>query len=139
MAKHLDNSADEFLTGKKKTQIKPGEQKSPGRPKGSKNRKTVIEAAIQAELVDRLGKDAAEIYEKAAQMAKEGDRTMIKLFLNRLLPELKASGEGTDEGKNIGGVNVYVNAVAPTQESPSEGITINYTQNEEEEETNAEG
>lgn len=138
MAKHLDDSADQFLTGKKKTQIKPGEQRSPGRPKGSKNRKTVIEAAIQADLVDRLGKDAAEIYEKAAELAKDGDRTMIKLFLNRLLPELKASGEGMDEGRGAGGVNIIINSQS-TQEDADKGVTINYTPNEEEEEENAEG
>jgi len=88
--------------GSRETQVQPGEKKKgAGRPKGSKNKKSLIEAAVQTSLVNELESDAMEIYRKAAEMAKDGDKTMIKLFLQRLLPELKAQGEG-DEAKGTG-------------------------------------
>jgi len=135
---------DNFISGKKDpgTALKKGDPskppKSPGRPKGTKNRKTVIEAAIQADLVNRLGRDAAEIYEKAAQMAKDGDRTMIKLFLNRLLPELKATGDAEEGKAGFGGVNIYIGSTDGREEK--EVVTINQsTDDEEEVDDDAEG
>jgi len=111
----------------KDTQIQPGEKKSPGRPKGSKNRKSLIEAAVQTSLVNELEQDAMEIYRKAAEMAKDGDKTMIKLFLQRLLPELKAEGE-TDSKNQTGGIQIVVNQSGGNNEKEvpsSDAITIN--------------
>jgi hypothetical protein len=111
--------------GSKETQIQKGEKKSPGRPKGAKGKKTIIEAAVQTALVNELEHDAMEIYQKAAQMAKEGDKTMIKLFLGRLLPELKAAGE-EDFGKSSGGIQIIVNQGHQAEaKDVSEAITVN--------------
>lgn len=109
--------------GSKATQIQKGERRSPGRPKGAKSKKTIIEAAVQTALVNELEQDAMEIYRKAADMAKEGDKTMIKLFLGRLLPELKAAGED-DTAKAMGGIQIIVNQ-ASEQKDVSDAITIN--------------
>lgn len=114
----------------KATQIKPGEKRSPGRPKGAKSKKTIIEAAVQTALVNELEQDAMEIYRKAADMAKEGDKTMIKLFLGRLLPELKAAGED-DTAKTMGGIQIIVNQ-ASEQKDVSDAITINQVEPEKE-------
>jgi len=108
----------------KPTQIQPGEKKSAGRPKGSKNKKTLIEAAVQTALIDELEQDAMEIYQKAAEMAKDGDKTMIKLFLQRLLPELKAEG-GSDGNKSVGGIQIVVNQTDSSPKDVSEAVTIN--------------
>src|SRR6056297_3059835 len=108
----------------KPTQIQPGEKKSAGRPKGSKNKKTLIEAAVQTALVNELEQDAMEIYHKAAEMAKDGDKTMIKLFLQRLLPELKAEG-GADGNKSVGGIQIVVNQTDNSPKDVSEAVTIN--------------
>ncbi len=120
--------------GSQATQVQPGEKKKgAGRPKGSKNKKSLIEAAVQTSLVNELESDAMEIYRKAAEMAKDGDKTMIKLFLQRLLPELKAQGEG-DEAKGTGGIQIVVNQNSPSQDSPkdvSEAVTINQIQSQE--------
>lgn len=111
--------------GSRRTQVKPGEVRNPkGRPKGSKNKKSIIEAAVQTALVDKLEQDAVEIYNKAADMAKQGDRTMIKLFLSRLLPELKAAGEDTSL-RGVGGIQIVVNQAAPSEPKEVSGITIN--------------
>lgn len=112
----------------KPTQIQPGERKSAGRPKGSKNKKTLIEAAVQTALVNELEQDAMEIYHKAASMAKEGDKTMIKLFLQRLLPELKAEG-GTETSNGVGGIQIVVNQTGP--KDVSDAVTINQINSEQ--------
>jgi hypothetical protein len=117
--------------GSKETQLTAdSEKKSPGRPKGSKNKKSVIEAAIQTSLVNELEQDAMEIYRKAAEMAKEGDKTMMKLFLQRLLPELKAQGEG-DDNKGSGGIQIVVNQGNPAQ-NIEDAITVNRVDSQEE-------
>src|SRR6056297_2197662 len=119
--------------GSKETQIKPGEKRSKaGRPKGSKNKKTLIEAAVQTALVNELEADAMEIYHKAAEMAKEGDKTMIKLFLQHLLPELKAEG-GTESNKSIGGIQIVVNQTESAPKDISSAVTINQVDPEQEE------
>jgi len=114
--------------GSKETQIQPGEKKGPGRPKGAKNRKSLIEAAVQTSLVNELEQDAMEIYRKAAEMAKDGDKTMIKLFLQRLLPELKAEGE-TDSKNQTGGIQIVVNQTGNNNSSEpkdvADAITVN--------------
>jgi hypothetical protein len=111
--------------GSKDTQIQKGEKRSPGRPKGAKGKKTIIEAAVQTALVNELEHDAMEIYQKAAQMAKEGDKTMIKLFLGRLLPELKATGED-ESGKGTGGIQIIVNQGHQAEaKDVSDAITVN--------------
>lgn len=118
--------------GKEATQIKKGERRSPGRPKGSKNRKSIIEAAIQTKLVNELEQDAVEIYQKAAQMAKEGDKTMLKLFLNRILPELKAHGSD-DNFKGTSGIQIIVNQGygGQSEEKDVSGVTINQLETDE--------
>ena len=117
----------------KATQVKKGEKKpGAGRPKGSKNKKTLIEAAVQTALVNELEADAMEIYHKAAEMAKEGDKTMIKLFLQRLLPELKAEG-GTESNKSIGGIQIVVNQTESAPKDISSAVTINQVDPEQEE------
>lgn len=129
MSNKIDEVFQQVSTPEKKdTKLQPG-QGGPGRKKGGKNRKTIIEAAIQAELVDRLGEDAAEIYETAARMAKEGDKTMIKLFMSRLLPELKAHGDDDEKGKGIGELTININ---PTNGTNNEAITINQTKEDTE-------
>jgi len=114
--------------GSKETQIQPGEKKGPGRPKGAKNRKSLIEAAVQTSLVNELEQDAMEIYRKAAEMAKDGDKTIIKLFLQRLLPELKAEGE-TDSKNQTGGIQIVVNQTGNNNSSEpkdvADAITVN--------------
>jgi hypothetical protein len=125
--------------GSKETQIKPGEKRSKaGRPKGSKNKKTLIEAAVQTALVNELEADAMEIYHKAAEMAKDGDKTMIKLFLQRLLPELKAEG-GADSKNQVGGIQIVVNQTDNSPKDVSEAVTINQIENTEQEEDDSDG
>ena len=78
-----------------------------GRPKGSVNKYT----ALSRELMSTKG---PEIVEKVIEMALEGDRTCLKMCMDRILPTTKAvelrSGD-SDKGNitiNVGGLEAKV-------------------------------
>ena len=73
-----------------------------GRPKGSVNKYT----ALSRELMSTKG---PEIVEKVIEMALEGDRTCLKMCIDRILPTHKAVELRTTEDKgnviiNVGGL-----------------------------------
>lgn len=95
-----------------------------GRPKGSVNKYT----ALSRELMSTKG---PEIVEKVIEMALEGDRTCLKMCMDRILPthkavELKA---GNDKGNviiNVGGLQAKV--IEAEEQKPleyDEGVIIN--------------
>ena len=61
-----------------------------GRPKGAKNRVTLMKVALELDLRTRLKHDAQEILDKAISMAKSGDQAMIKLLIDKMIPTSKA-------------------------------------------------
>lgn len=61
-----------------------------GRPKGSKNKITLMKIALEGDLRTRLAKDAHEILAKAIEMAKLGDPAMIKLLVDKMIPTSKS-------------------------------------------------
>jgi|TARA_R100001480_G_scaffold152259_1_gene154144 hypothetical protein len=73
-----------------------------GRPKGSVNKFT----ALSRELMSTKG---PEIVKKVIDMALEGDRTCLKMCMDRILPTTKAVELRSQEGKgnviiNVGGL-----------------------------------
>ncbi|MCH9712569.1 MAG: hypothetical protein K0U20_08115 [Proteobacteria bacterium] len=77
-----------------------------GRPKGSVNKYT----ALSRELMSTKG---PEIVEKVIEMALEGDRTCLKMCMDRILPTTKAVELRSSEDKgnvviNIGGLEAKV-------------------------------
>jgi hypothetical protein len=80
-----------------------------GRPKGSKNKTTMIKQALEGQLVDQLAVDAGDILAKAINLAKQGDGAMIKLVLDKLLPNAR-DGSGIDLTKT-GGVNIIIKSM----------------------------
>lgn len=108
---------------KKVTQFQPGQSGNPsGRPKGSKNRATIVKQALEAQAIDQISQDASEILARAIEMAKDGDRAMIKLIVERILP-LRKAGED-EKGSGVGSVNITVHQANPRQEDGNT-ITIN--------------
>ena len=87
-----------------------------GRPKGSVNKYT----ALSRELMSTKG---PEIVEKVIEMALEGDRTCLKMCMDRILPTTKAVELRSSEGKgniviNVGGLEAKVieaEATAPLE------------------------
>lgn len=76
-----------------------------GRPKGSKNKITLMKLALEGDLRVQLGKSAREILEIAIKKALEGDAQMIKLLVDKMIPTSKASEDEPTKEKiqiNIG-------------------------------------
>ena len=77
-----------------------------GRPKGSVNKYT----ALSRELMSTKG---PEIVEKVIEMALEGDRTCLKMCMDRILPttkavELRSSEKSGNITINVGGLEAKV-------------------------------
>lgn len=71
------------------TKFKPGQSGNPaGRPKGSRNKSTLLTAQLQDALPDLL--------DKTRELAMAGDTTALKLLLDRLAPIPKAPYQGPD-------------------------------------------
>jgi hypothetical protein len=94
-----------------------------GRPKGSVNKYT----ALSRELMSTKG---PEIVEKVIEMALEGDRTCLKMCMDRILPTHKAVElrAGNDKGNviiNVGGLQAKV--IEAEEQKPleyDEGVII---------------
>jgi hypothetical protein len=112
--------------------LKKGVSLNPnGRPKGSVNKYT----ALSRELMSTKG---PEIVEKVIEMALEGDRTCLKMCMDRILPTTKAVElRSSDEGKgsvviNIGGLEAkVVEAEAIEPLVYEEGVIIDESKLEE--------
>jgi hypothetical protein len=75
-----------MFPAKASSQFKPGQSGNPlGRPKGSKNRRTV--------LLEQLQDAGQEITQLVIDKAREGDLSAAALVLQRLVPPLKPSAQ----------------------------------------------
>jgi hypothetical protein len=98
---------DKRRLNKGNPKMKKGHAMNPnGRPKGSLNKYT----ALSRELMSTKG---PEIVEKVIEMALEGDRTCLKMCMDRILPTTKAVELRSSEGKgniviNVGGLEAKV-------------------------------
>jgi hypothetical protein len=94
---------------------------NPGRPPGSKNRTTLLAAAL-------LEGQAKELVRKGVELAKAGDRVMLKFFLERILPrerliqlDLPEMNFADDAVEALGHI---MRAVSEGRISPSEGAAL---------------
>jgi hypothetical protein len=92
-----------------------------GRKPGSKNRTTVVAAAL-------LDGEAEALLRKAVEVAKAGDVGMLKFFLGRILPrerliklDLPRIEFADDE---VAALGFIIGAVAEGRISPSEGAAL---------------
>ncbi len=92
-----------------------------GRPRGSKNRKTVVAQAL-------LAGEETELVRKAIELAKAGDVQMLKFLLDRLLPKdrlVKVDFPQLDfADEAIDAMAAVSRAVAEGHITPSEGAAI---------------
>jgi hypothetical protein len=101
--------------------FQPG-QPSNGRPKGSKNKITLLKQVIEAELRERAAGKIVKVLDKAFQMAIEGDRLMIKLLLELHMSK-GAHQDDNSSGKSQVAV-VVQNLTAPAVEPSVEVIDV---------------
>jgi hypothetical protein len=93
-----------------------------GRPKGSKNKITLMKLALEGELRAQMKPHMAEILAAAIQKAKDGDPAMIKLLLDKTLPTTKAAD---DEAPSKERVQVVIQALPERTKPVIEGRIIN--------------
>ncbi len=94
---------------------------NPGRKPGSKNRATVVTAAL-------LEGEADALVRKAVELAKAGDVTMLKFLLGRILPRERPikldvpAMEFADDA--VAALGFILRAVAEGRITPSEGAAV---------------
>lgn len=91
-----------------------------GRPKGSKNKITLMKLALEGELRAQLSPHMADILTQAIQKAKQGDPAMIKLLLDKTVPTTKAAD---DEAPAKERVQVFIGQL-PEREVPKGSVTL---------------
>jgi hypothetical protein len=103
------------------TRGRPFANGNPGRKPGSKNRTTLIAAAL-------LDGEAEELVRKAVELAKAGDVPMLKFLLGRILPRERAiklnlplMDFADDAVEALGSI---MHAVSEGVLSPSEGAAL---------------
>ena len=89
--------------------FKKGSSGNPvGRPKGSKNKITLLKQSLELQLRDQAADYMPDILSKAIELGMEGDKTMLKLLL-----ELHMSKGVNDDTKASEKVAIQINAMAP--------------------------
>jgi hypothetical protein len=109
------------LTQVQATRGRPFQNGNPGRKPGSKNRTTLVAAAL-------LESEAEELVRKAVELAKAGDVVMLKFLVGRILPrerliklDLPRMELADDVVVALGSV---MRAVSDGRISPSEGAAL---------------
>ena len=72
-----------------------------GRPKGSKNRITMMKLALEGELRAQMKDHMAEILAVAITKAKQGDPAMVKLLIDKTIPTSKAADDETPAKEKV--------------------------------------
>lgn len=103
------------------TKFVKGQSGNPnGRPKGSKNKITLMKLALEGELRAQLKPHMADILTQAITKAMQGDPQMIKLLLDKTLPTTKA---GEDEAPAKEKVQIFIDRL-PDRENKRNPATI---------------
>lgn len=98
---------DKSISRTKEGYFPKGKSGNPeGRPKGSKNKTTLLKQYVENQLTEQLSVDASELLGTAIALAKAGDTTMLKVLLDRLLPARKAEDGKSSKGKQQVVVNI---------------------------------
>jgi hypothetical protein len=100
---------------------RPFEKGNPGRRVGSKNRRSLVSAALLAD-------EEQELVGKAVELAKSGDIQMLKFLLTRILPRDRAikvelpKMEYADDA--VVALGAIAQAISEGKISPSEGAAL---------------
>ena len=86
--------------------VKKVQGSNPGRPKGSKNRTTLIKQAMEEALTRNAAENFTAILDQAIDMAKEGDKDMIKFVLGDVLKEARRADPEEADTKKIGKIEI---------------------------------
>lgn len=72
-----------------------------GRPKGSRNKVTVLREAVMAKAEDMVLKDWEDIVTATLKLAKQGDSACLKILWDRMVPAKRAEQGGGHGSKDF--------------------------------------
>ena len=111
---------------------KKGESGNPsGRPKGSKNRLTLLREAVLADAEEIVLENWEKIVRVTVQLAEAGDTTALKILWDRMIPSRKAVDNDNADRKDFGikiivqGMDVRPTAVAGDSRLTIDGEIVN--------------
>lgn len=81
-----------------------------GRPKGSKNRITLLRQSLELRLREAAAPEILDVMTKAIELAKSGDRAMIKLLL-----ELHMSKQSAEQDQGVERVEINITSSGGAQ------------------------
>ena len=98
----------------------PGESGNPdGRPKGARNRITLLKESLELQLREQAAPDLPGVLQKAVELALDGDRAMIKLLLEMHM------AKGHNEKENaVDKVEINISSDRPQTVSPVKTINV---------------
>ena len=89
-----------------------------GRPKGAKNKITLLKQSLELELRNSAAPRMQKVLDKALEMAEEGDRSMIKLLL-----ELHMSKGHSEESAGVDKLQINIGSVGgPSRNTDDKAI-----------------
>jgi len=81
---------------------------STGRPKGAKNKTTLVKEAIKGHWDELMVDKARDVFNKAVEMALEGDTQCIKMIMDRAVPVSKAVDINASDIGKTGGITIVI-------------------------------
>ena len=69
-----------------------------GRPRGARNRASIVREAIEESLQRDLAQNAAQLVDVATGMALDGDKQMLKLLLGEMLKPARTADPSVGKG-----------------------------------------
>ena len=88
---------------------------SAGRPKGAKNKSTLLRLALTEDFDKQLEKDFKAIIRVVAEQAKDGCRQSQKLLIDRVIPSVHAESDKGKDNKFSGVVHVHIGSLEDSQ------------------------
>ena len=106
------------------TQFQKGKSGNPlGRPKGSKNKSTILREAMLTKTDRMLSREVPKVLDVVIKAAVAGDMAAAKMILDRAVPVRKA-GDGA-ESAPLTGINITIkNLTAGNHETVIEGEVL---------------
>ena len=122
---------------RKGTQFQKGQSGNPkGRPKGAKNKSTLLREAMQSKADRLLSKEVPKVLAVVIAAAKAGDMSAAKMILDRAVPVKKADDGDGDNGNKLVQITIQ-NLTSPYEGKP--GVTVNGEVIDNGKHTNSEG
>ena len=90
-----------------------------GRPKGSKNQITLLKQSLELQLREQAEPEMAAVLQMAIELAKQGDKQMIKLLLDAHL-----SKGINEDAKAADRVAIQINAAPPQEQKKVENVNV---------------